>query len=444
MKRYESWGRYPHAGPVTPVPVYWRSDSLNFQTFQQSVLPFGQGRSYGDVCLNDGGILLDTGALSHFIAFDETSGLIRCEAGVTLAEILSLAVPRGWFLPVTPGTKFVSVGGAIANDVHGKNHHRVGTFGMHVTQFELLRSREERVICTPTQNTDLFRATISGLGLTGLILWAEIQLRRISGPFIRTECIRFDNLKEFFDIARVSDQSHMYTVAWVDCLAKNRHLGRGVFFRGNHAENESPRPIHSQPRRILTIPFDAPHLLLNRFAMKAFNLAYYHRHFPKHREDIVHYDPFFYPLDAIHGWNRLYGSRGFLQYQCVVPFDVEGGAIREILQRVAQTGEASFLSVLKIFGAKHSPGMLSFPRPGVTLALDLPNAGSSTLRLLEELDDIVRISGGAVYPAKDARMSPDNFKVFFPRWEEFARYIDPQFSSNLWRRVMRTMSSGQA
>ena len=444
MKRYESWGRYPHAGPVTAVPVYWRSDSQNFQELRQSVLPFGQGRSYGDVCLNDGGILLDTGSLSHFIAFDETSGLIRCEAGITLAEILSLAVPRGWFLPVTPGTKFVSVGGAIANDVHGKNHHRVGTFGMHVTQFELLRSREERVICTPTQNTDLFRATISGLGLTGLILWAEIQLRRISGPFIRTECIRFDTLKEFFDIARVSDQSHMYTVAWVDCLAKNRHLGRGVFFRGNHAENESPRPIHSQPRRILTIPFDAPHLLLNRFAMKAFNLAYYHRHFPKHREDIVHYDPFFYPLDAIHGWNRLYGSRGFLQYQCVVPFDVEGGAIREILQRVAQTGEASFLSVLKIFGAKHSPGMLSFPRPGVTLALDLPNAGSSTLRLLEELDDIVRISGGAVYPAKDARMSPDNFKVFFPRWEEFARYIDPQFSSNLWRRVMRTMSSGQA
>lgn len=444
MKRYESWGRYPHAGPVTAVPVYWRSDSQNFQELRQSVLPFGQGRSYGDVCLNDGGILLDTGSLSHFIAFDETSGLIRCEAGITLAEILSLAVPRGWFLPVTPGTKFVSVGGAIANDVHGKNHHRVGTFGMHVTQFELLRSREERVICTPTQNTDLFRATISGLGLTGLILWAEIQLRRISGPFIRTECIRFDTLKEFFDIARVSDQSHMYTVAWVDCLAKNRHLGRGVFFRGNHAENESPRPIHSQPRRILTIPFDAPHLLLNRFAMKAFNLAYYHRHFPKHREDIVHYDPFFYPLDAIHGWNRLYGSRGFLQYQCVVPFDVEGGAIREILQRVAQTGEASFLSVLKIFGAKHSPGMLSFPRPGVTLALDLRNAGSSTLRLLEELDDIVRISGGAVYPAKDARMSPDNFKVFFPRWEEFARYIDPQFSSNLWRRVMRTMSSGQA
>ena len=426
------------------MPVYWRSDLLNFQEFRQSVLPFGQGRSYGDVCLNDGGILLDTEGLSRFIAFDETSGLIRCEAGVTLAEILSLAVPKGWFLPVTPGTKFVSVGGAIANDVHGKNHHRVGTFGMHVTQFELLRSREERVICSPTQNTDLFRATISGLGLTGLILWAEIQLRRISSPLIRTECIRFDNLKEFFDIAGVSDQSHTYTVAWIDCLAMDRHLGRGVFFRGNHVEDENPHPISRQPRRTLTIPFDAPHLLLNRFAMKAFNLAYYHHHFSKRKEDIVHYDPFFYPLDAIHGWNRLYGSRGFLQYQCVVPFDAEGGAIREILQRVAQTGEASFLSVLKIFGAMRSPGMLSFPRPGVTLALDLPNAGPPTLRLLEALDDIVRLSGGAVYPAKDARMSADNFKVFFPRWEEFIRYVDPQFSSNLWRRVMRTMSSGQA
>jgi FAD/FMN-containing dehydrogenase len=444
MKRYESWGRYPHAGSVTAVPVYWRSDSLNFQKFQQSVLPFGQGRSYGDVCLNDGGILLDTGSLSHFIAFDETSGLIRCEAGVTLAEILNLTVPKGWFLPVTPGTKFVSVGGAIANDVHGKNHHRVGTFGMHVTQFELLRSGEERVICSPTQNTDLFRATIGGLGLTGLLLWAEIQLHPISSPFIQTEHIRFDNLKEFFEIARASDQSHTYTVAWIDCLAKNRHLGRGIFIRGNHVEDEIPRPESLQPRRTLTIPFDAPHLLLNRFAMKACNLAYYHRHVSKRTEDIVHYDPFFYPLDAIHSWNLLYGSRGFLQYQCVVPFDGEGGAIQDVLQRVARTGDASFLSVLKIFGAKRSPGMLSFPRPGVTLALDLPNAGAPTLRLLEELDGIVRLSGGAVYPAKDARMSPDNFKIFFPRWEEFSRYLDPQFSSNLWRRVTRTMSSNQA
>ncbi|HSL04729.1 MAG TPA: FAD-binding oxidoreductase [Nitrospiraceae bacterium] len=444
MKRYESWGRYPRAGTVTAVPIYWRSDTLNFQKFQQSVLPFGQGRSYGDVCLNDGGILLDTGSLSHFIAFDETSGLIRCEAGVTLAEILSIVVPRGWFLPVTPGTKFVSVGGAIANDVHGKNHHRVGTFGMHVTQFELLRSREERVICSSTQNTDLFRATIGGLGLTGLILWGEIQLYPISSPLIRMERIRFDNLKEFFDIARSSDQGHTYTVAWIDCLAKNRHLGRGVFLRGNHVEDEGPRLIRLQSRRTLTIPFDAPHLLLNRFAMKAFNLAYYHRHGSTRIEDIVHYDPFFYPLDAIHQWNRLYGSRGFLQYQCVVPFDDEGRAIQELLQRVVRTGEASFLSVLKIFGAMRSPGMLSFPRPGITLALDLPNAGPSTLQLLEELDDIVRNSGGAVYPAKDARMSPDNFKAFFPQWEEFSRYVDPQFSSNLWRRVTRTMSSGQA
>ena len=211
MKRYESWGRYPHAGPVTAVPIYWRSDTLNFQEFRQSVLPFGQGRSYGDVCLNDGGIVLDTESLSHFISFDETSGLIRCEAGITLAEILNVAVPRGWFLPVTPGTKFVSVGGAIANDIHGKNHHRIGTFGMHVTQFELLRSREGRVICSPTQNTDLFRATIGGLGLTGLILWAEIQLRPISSTLIRTERIRFDNLKEFFEIARTLTKRHVYS-----------------------------------------------------------------------------------------------------------------------------------------------------------------------------------------------------------------------------------------
>lgn len=442
MKRYESWGRYPRAGPMTVVPITWRSDTRNFHELRQSVLPFGQGRSYGDVCLNDGGILLDTESLSHFISFDERSGLMRCEAGMTLAEILSVAVPRGWFLPVTPGTKFVSVGGAIANDVHGKNHHRVGTFGMHVTQFELLRSREGRVLCSPTQNQDMFRATIGGLGLTGLILWAEIQLCPISGPFIRTERIRFDNLTEFFDIARVSDPNNMYTVAWVDCLTKNRPLGRGVFIRGNHAEEETPRSRSVGARRTLTIPFDAPHLLLNRIAMKAFNRAYYHWHVSRHTEDLVHYDPFFYPLDAIHGWNRLYGSRGFLQYQCVVPFDSEGGAINDVLQRVVRAGEASFLSVLKIFGATRSPGMLSFPRPGVTLALDLPNAGASTLRLLEALDDIVRLSGGAVYPAKDARMSPDNFKAFFPQWEAFSRSVDPQFSSTLWRRVTGAEHSG--
>lgn len=444
MKRYQSWGRYPAAGHVTAVPIYWRGDTPTLNAFRQSVLPFGQGRSYGDACLNDGGILLDTAPLSRFISFDKTSGLLRCEAGTTLAEILNLVVPRGWFLPVTPGTKFVSVGGAIANDVHGKNHHRVGTFGMHVTQFELLRSTEKRILCSPTQNTDLFRATIGGLGLTGLILWAEIQLHQISSTLIRTERIRFDNLTEFFDLARDSDQSYTYTVAWIDCLAKNRSLGRGIFIRGNHSEDENARLLNVHPRRTLTIPFDAPHLLLNRFTIKAFNLFYYHLHVLKRQKDIVHYDPFFYPLDAIHNWNRLYGSRGFLQYQCVVPFDVEGAAVKEILCRVIRSGRASFLSVLKIFGNKRSPGMLSFPRPGITLAFDLPFAGSSTLRLMEELDEIVRISGGAVYPAKDARMSPDNFKAFFPQWEEFSRYVDPKFSSNLWRRLTVAKCSEKA
>jgi FAD/FMN-containing dehydrogenase len=444
MKRYQSWGRYPRAGSVTAVPLYWRIDIPDLKGFRQSVLPFGQGRSYGDACLNDGGILLDTGLLSHFISFNETSGLLRCEAGTTLADILNIAVPRGWFLPVTPGTKFVSVGGAIANDVHGKNQHRVGTFGMHVTQFELLRSTEERVICSPTQNVDLFRATIGGLGLTGLILWAEIELRPISSPLIRMERIRFDNLKEFFDLARDSDQKYEYTVAWIDCLAKNRSLGRGVFIRGNHVEGNNPGLLNVCPRRTLTIPFDAPHVLLNRFAVKAFNNLYYHLQVREHKDKIVHYDPFFYPLDAIHNWNRLYGSRGFLQYQCVVPVDVEGGAVREIVQRVGRSGEASFLSVLKIFADKHSPGMMSFQRPGVTLAMDFPNTGEPTLRLLEELDGIVRTSGGAVYPAKDARMSAESFKAFFPHWETFSGYVDPKFSSNLWRRVTGTTSSGQA
>jgi FAD/FMN-containing dehydrogenase len=433
VRQYGSWGRYPRAKHTRILPVVWRADPPRLERLGDSVLPYAYGRSYGDSCLNDGGALLDVTGLDRLIAFDQSSGLLRCEPGVTLAAILALVVPQGWFLPVLPGTRWVSVGGAIANDIHGKNHHRAGTFGCHVTQFELLRSTGERLLCSPEQNPELFRATIGGLGLTGLILWAELQLKPVAGSGIALERIRFRGLDEFFELS-ASDQDHEYTVAWVDCLARGRRLGRGIFMRGDHTTLQGKSPPPLQPAR-LRIPVDAPAGTLNRLTMGAFNQLYYRGQLRGHLQTTVPYVPFFFPLDGMADWTRLYGSRGMVQYQCVVADDPNGKAIREVLDRVSRSSEIPTLAVLKRFGAVGSPGLLSFPRPGITLAVDFRFRGQSTLALLEELDHVVRHAGGAVYPAKDARMSPESFRAFFPQWEAFARSMDPKFSSSFWRRV---------
>jgi FAD/FMN-containing dehydrogenase len=401
------------------------------------VLPFGYGRSYGDSCLNEDGTLIDTTGLSQFISFDEETGLLRCEAGVSMAEILELLAPRGWFLPVSPGTKFVSVAGAIANDVHGKNHHVAGTFGRHVTQLELMRSDGSRLICSLHENADLFRATIGGMGLTGVILWAEFGLKRIPTPLIDQENIRFDNLTEFFDIAHESeDLGYEYTVSWVDCLAQGDALGRGHFTRGNFYDpplglEKTPRPLPALP-----IPLDFPAFLVNTMTVKAFNTLYYHRQPWKMAHHVVHYNPFFYPLDVLTDWYRVYGKKGFVQYQFVVPYERgQYDHVREIFERIARSGQGSPLVVFKTFGDLESPGMLSFPRKGVTLALDFAFRGEKTLKLLDELDEIVFANGGALYPAKDARMSAEGFAQSFPNWRAFEQYIDPKFSSSFWRRV---------
>jgi FAD/FMN-containing dehydrogenase len=412
----------------------WITDTIPVDTGQK-ILPYGLGRSYGDSCLNDGAVLLITTALNRFIALDNTSGILRCEAGVTLAEILSVVVARGWFLPVTPGTKFVTVGGAVANDVHGKNHHGDGTFGRYVKNFALLRSDGIRYLCSPTQNQDLFQATIGGLGLTGLILWVEFQLIPIHNPFLDAETVQCKNLSQFFELSQESEEKYQYTVAWIDCLARGRSLGRGIFIRGNHAHHLEKRPPPPSDSQII-IPVEAPSFLLNRFSIRAFNFLYYHKQRSPRVSQIVHLDPFFYPLDAIGKWNRLYGRRGFFQYQCVVPYEGQSSPIRRILETISQSGMGSFLAVLKVFGDKPSPGILSFPKKGITLALDFPNQGRDTLELLERLDQIVRANNGAVYPAKDARMSAASFQTYFPRWQEFAKYVDPHFSSSFWRRVI--------
>lgn len=442
VNSYESWGRYPRVKHSDVLPIQWMNELPDWKLLEHPVLPYGQGRSYGDACLNEGGILLHARPLCRFISFDDQAGILRCEAGTTLAEILHLIVPRGWFLPVTPGTKHVTIGGAIANDVHGKNHHCAGTFGCHVTQFELARSSGEQLLCSPRHNTDLFNATIGGLGLTGLILWAEIVLIKIANPFIRMEHVPFRCFAEYLELVALSDQQYQYTAAWVDCLAKGRRSGRGIFIRGNHAGDDPSLPIQGKPRRTVSVPLITPGFLMNSYAIKLFNSAYYFAHFLKTHRTTGHYDPFFYPLDALSNWNRLYGAQGLLQYQCVVPHDDKGGTILEILGRIAATGRGSFLGVLKKFGDIRSPGMMSFPRPGITLALDFAYRGESILRFLDELDGIVCSVGGAVYPAKDARMSPSSFQSFFPQWRTFARFVDPRFSSSFWRRV--TCSTNQA
>lgn len=428
--KYTSWGNFPSADQKVRR-LEWAGEAA--LVGDGKLLPYGYGRSYGDSCLNDGGTLLDASKLDRLVAFDEATGVLRAEAGVSLEGLLAFAVPRGWFLPVTPGTKYVSLGGAVANDIHGKNHHRAGTFGRYVRAFELLRSDGSRLFCSPSENADMFRATVGGLGLTGLILWVELALRPIRSAMIDSESVKFANLDEFFALSAASDAAFEYTVAWVDCAAQGRSLGRGLFMRGNHAAE--PGPLAPSPPPRLAAPFNAPDFALNRFTIGAFNTLYYGKQRRKVVKKRGHYEPFFYPLDAVGAWNRIYGPRGFLQYQFALPYTGDAGVTKEIFARIAASKLGSFLAVLKMFGDLPSPGLLSFPKPGVTLALDFPNEGARTFALLDELDAIIRENGGRVYPAKDARMSGASFRTFYPQWREFAEYIDPRFSSSFWRRV---------
>jgi len=335
---------------------------------------------------------------------------------------------------VTPGTQFVTLGGAIANDVHGKNHHRAGSFGRHVKRFELLRSDGRRIPCSPEENADFYRATIGGLGLTGVITWAEISLKRIRNAAIRLETVRFPDLNAFFGLSEEADRDYEYSVAWIDCLAKGGQLGRGIFSRANHTGSEC-RVTPTAWRRHLDIPLELPVSVINRPVAAVFNRLYYGKHRHGTHTSTTHYETFFYPLDRIRHWNRLYGSAGFLQHQCVVPHANGKEAIKKILLRTSKTAMSSVFAVLKVFGEQPSPGMLSFARPGITLALDFPYRGPETLAFLDELDRIVMDAGGAVNPAKDGRMSQVCFARGFPRWAELEALRDPYFCSSFWRRV---------
>ncbi|MCY7295031.1 FAD-binding oxidoreductase [Alteromonas sp. a30] len=424
------WNRYPKISSEKVISWTDRTKPLP----KTPMIAYANGRSYSDVCLTSDGTPVLTRPLNKFIEFDRQTGKLKAEAGVTLQEILTLVVPQGWFLQVTPGTQFVTLGGALANDVHGKNHHSVGSFGNFVLNFELLRSDGQRLVCSPDTNQQWFEATIGGLGLTGLIVWVEIQLQPINNPAMVVQSESFSNLTRFWDVNSKHSSTSPYTVAWLDCAATGRKLGRGVFFAGRHAGALNTYPTH--PETTKSVPIESPVSLINRFSLKAFN-ALYARQPTKPEGFIQHYIPYFYPLDAIKNWNRLYGKKGFFQYQCVLPMESAPEGLNLLLKDISKSGQGSFLAVLKTFGDIPSKGLLSFPRPGATLALDFANRGNSTLRLLSKLDEIVKDHGGALYPAKDGRMSSEMFKHSFPLWEHFSESIDPYFCSDFWSRVSR-------
>jgi FAD/FMN-containing dehydrogenase len=397
-----------------------------------STLPgivFGNGRSYGDVCLNPGGSLWTARGLDKFIAFDAEAGIIECEAGVLLKEIIDVALPCGWFLPVVPGTQFVTVGGAIANDVHGKAHHAVGSFGDHVLDFELLRTDGTVLHCSSDENRDWFSATMGGLGLTGIITRALLRLRRVDGPWLNAETIPFDSLERFFELSMEAKRRFEYTVSWIDCVSGG---GRGVFFQGNHAARRDHPPL----RGVKTFPVTSPVSLVNGLSLRVFNHLYYALQRARQGRSEQHYVPFFFPLDNLLEWNRMYGPRGFYQYQSVVPPATALEVTRQMLRAISASSLGSFLAVLKTFCDRPAPGMLSFPMPGTTLALDFPNGGAPTLKLFERLNAIVREAGGRLYPAKDACMPRDLFEQGYPRLGEFLPYRDPGLSSAMSRRLL--------
>ncbi|MFT5481770.1 MAG: FAD/FMN-containing dehydrogenase [Halieaceae bacterium] len=430
-----SWGGLP-AKSQSETVVSWASEvkpALARPGRVQAGLACGNGRSYGDCGLAANGRQLVTLRLDKFLDFDPEQGVLSCEAGVTLDDILSFCVPRGWMLPVLPGTRYVTVGGAIANDIHGKNHHRQGSFGRHVRSLELQRSQGELLHCSPTENADWFAATIAGLGLTGVVMAAQLQLQRITGSELQTETIKFAHLRDFFSLAAESDEHFEYTVSWVDCLARGEQLGRGHFIRANPVAGKLVYPKGGSK---LAVPVQLPVSLINRYTLRAFNAAYYHRQRTPSKESTQAMQSFFFPLDGIRNWNRIYGRAGFRQFQCVVPKAESESAIAELLERVAMVGDGSFLVVLKTFGALLSPGLLSFPREGTTLALDIPWRGERSEQLLKALEQTVVSAGGAIYPAKDAHMSRESFRRAYPGWSAFAPFRDRAIASLMSQRLL--------
>ncbi|WP_331374135.1 FAD-binding oxidoreductase [Sinorhizobium chiapasense] len=397
-------------------------------------LPLGSGLSFGDSRRNDRGTLIDGSRHNRILAFDPGTGRISCEGGVTLHDILLRAIPHRFFLPVTPGTAFATIGGAVANDVHGKNHHARGTFGNHVQRITLLRSTGERLVCSAEENADLFAATIGGIGLTGLILTVDLRLMKVPSPHIQQHVIRFDNLDDYFARVERVDEEHEYSMAWIDQLATGRRMGRGLFLAGDHADGSCEFP--DIPKRLpLSVPFSLPFNPLNTVTMRAVNEYRFRRERRAETISTMTWNSYFHPLDEIGSWHRLYGPGGPRQHQSVYPSENAPETTARLLETARRAGHASFLTVLRRFGDIASCGPLSFARPGFALTLDLANRGEATATLLDALDRIVVDAGGAVNPCFDTRMSPEVFEASFPHWEKLEALRDPAMASDFWRRT---------
>lgn len=436
MPSVSNWGNFPVVeASITEFDN--TNEASNIVKCYNNGVVRGAGLSYGDASLATN--ILSTTQFNRILSLDEQSGVIVTEAGVTLDQILCLIVPKGWFLPVTPGTKFITVGGAVAGDVHGKNHHSEGSFSKYVTRLEVLLADGSQTTCTPHINPELFDLVCGGLGHAAMILTVTFTLKPIRTAFIRQQNVVINNLDEM--LTKLQDfNSSTYSVSWIDCLATGKSLGRGVLMLGEHAEpddikSNEPFKVHSAPK--LSAPFFLPGFLLNSISVRTFNFLYYNKFRLGAREVVVHYDPYFYPLDFVRNWNKLYGRRGFLQYQFVIPFQHASIGLRTILDKISKSGLASFLAVLKSMG----PGehLLSFSMPGFTLALDFP-VSEKIFSILDELDKIVVDLGGRIYLVKDARMQPEIFKKGYPTATQFKERVtrfdpDHRFSSSLSKRL---------
>ena len=398
-----NWGNFP----VVEKEMKSEDSSAKIQEYirnNHDIIARGNGRCYGDAALSEN--IFSTKRLNKFISFDRLNGIIECESGVLLSDVLEVIVPQGYFLFVTPGTKFITVGGAIASDVHGKNHHAEGCFSEYVIEFSLMNEKGEILTCSKTENADKFWSTIGGMGLTGIILSAKFKLKNIESSYIRQESIKAENLDEIFKLFDESE-SWTYNVAWIDCLQKDKNLGRSIMMRGEHAfKHELPKKLQDNPLLVKkntspSIPFYFPNFVLNNLTVKLFNFLYYSKQIKKEVKNFVHYESFFYPLDIVNDWNRIYGKSGFIQYQMVIPKERGKEGMKRILETIAKSGNGSFLAVLKLFGKDNPEAYNSFPMEGYTLALDF-KVNKKLKKLVAQLDNIVEEFGGRIYLTKDS------------------------------------------
>jgi decaprenylphospho-beta-D-ribofuranose 2-oxidase len=440
-KLIANWGNYPVIEANEEFFAF-PEQLTELLSRPEAFIPRGNGRCYGDASL--AGNTISTLKFDKILSFDTKEGIFECQSGLTLDQILEVVVPAGWFLPVTPGTKFITVGGAVASDVHGKNHHVDGSFSNHIQDMDVVLADGKTLTCSPEVHRDLFEATCGGMGLTGIISRVRFYLKKIETSYIRQKQIKADNLEELIRLFEEFGH-YTYSVAWIDCLKKGKNFGRSILMLGEHAQlkdlniNQQREPLKLPGKKQINFPFNLPSWVLNAYTVKAFNFLFYSKNVKKEINNVIGYEPFFYPLDAILHWNRGYGKRGFVQYQFVLPLDAKEGLV-EILHRISEKGLGSFLAVLKVFGKQES--IISFPREGFTLALDFP-VRQGLLDFLDELDQVVLKYGGRLYMSKDARMKPEMMEAGYPELDKFKEIVrkynpDRKIHSNQSDRLLLT------